>query len=261
MIRAIKASVTTLNLKFLIADILKEQRNPTSTTFKKTYVHKANRTPKDPTCQNKGFKRTKSFKPFNRCRRSNKGSNHNTLFKNDDDKAFKNVEIKLKSDPKPKLKSFTYIIKNFDLDDSKSSCSTNSLNSRNSAEDFKTENSYLTAFNKSKKPLKQSPNKPDLLLYNTNTTDHIVNDKKWFKDDYTPNKGQLKTLKIGKSPIIPKDNSTTVFTVVSQINPLKYREIMFENALYLPNIDVNLFNNLKHYKSKDYLKKNRLYTS
>src|SRR6266699_678213 len=36
---------------------------------------------------------------------------------------------------------------------------------------------------------------------------------------------------------------------------------MFENALYLLNINVNLFNGLKHYKSKGYLEKNRLYIS
>src|SRR6266566_3422957 len=36
---------------------------------------------------------------------------------------------------------------------------------------------------------------------------------------------------------------------------------MFEDALYLLNIDVNLFNGLKHYKLGGYLEKNRLYTS
>ena len=34
---------------------------------------------------------------------------------------------------------------------------------------------------------------------------------------------------------------------------------MFENILYLSNINVNLFSGLKHYKSKGYLEKNRLY--
>ncbi len=35
---------------------------------------------------------------------------------------------------------------------------------------------------------------------------------------------------------------------------------MFENALYLPGIDVNLFNDLKHYKARNYLEKNKPYT-
>jgi len=34
---------------------------------------------------------------------------------------------------------------------------------------------------------------------------------------------------------------------------------VFEDVLYLLDIDVNLFNNLKHYKLKGYLEKNRLY--
>src|SRR6266699_3763369 len=36
---------------------------------------------------------------------------------------------------------------------------------------------------------------------------------------------------------------------------------MFEDALYLFDIDVNLFNGLKHYKSEGYFQKNRLYMS
>ena len=136
------------------------------------------------------------------------------LFENNDDKTFKNVEIELESDLDPKLESFTYVIRNFDLDDSKSSCFISSLNSKNNVENFKTKGSYLTAFNKSKKPLKRSPNRLDLLLYDISTTDHIVNDKKWFKDDYTFNRSQLKILKIERGFVIPKGNNTTVFTVL-----------------------------------------------
>ena len=64
--RAIGVLVTALNLEFLIADILEEQRNPTSITSKRTYVHRANRPPRDPTRQNKGPKRIESFRPSNR---------------------------------------------------------------------------------------------------------------------------------------------------------------------------------------------------
>ncbi len=176
--RTIGASVTALNLEFLIADILEEQRNPTSTTSKRTYVYRANRTPKDLIRQSKGLKRIESSRPFNRRRRPNRGSNHNTLLKNDDDETLKDIEIELESDPDLELKSFTYIIKNFDLDDSKSNYSTGSLSSNNSVENSKTEGDYLTTFNKSKKSLKRLSNRPNLLLYNIDTIDHIVNNKK-----------------------------------------------------------------------------------
>ena len=135
------------------------------------------------------------------------------------------------------------------------------MNFRNNVEDSETEGSYLAVFNKLKKLLKQLPNRPDLLLYDIGTIDHIVNDRKWFRDDYTFNRGQLRTLKTGRGPIISKGNDIAVFTVLSQVNPLKYHEVIFKDTLYLLDIDINLFSGLKHYKLKGYLEKNRLYTS
>ncbi len=142
------------------------------------YIHKANWTSKDPTHQSKGFKRIKSFRPSNRRRRPNKGSNYNTLLKDDDDEAPKDVETELESDPDLELESFTNVIRNFDLDNSKSNCFIGSLNSKNNVEDSEIKGGYLAAFNKLNKPLKRLPNRPDLLLYDIGTTDHIVNDRK-----------------------------------------------------------------------------------
>ena len=69
----------------------------------------------------------------------------------------------------------------------------------------------------------------------------------------------MKILKIGGGLVISKDNGIAVFIVVFQINPLKYHEVVFEDVLYLLDIDVNLFNGLKYYKSRGYFEKNRLY--
>ena len=117
----------------------------------------------------------------------------------------------------------------------------------------------MTVFNKSKKPLKRLSKRLNLLLYDIGTIDHIVNDRKWFKDDYIFNRGQLRILKIGGGPIIFKGSGIAVFIVLSQVNLLKYREVVFEDVLYLFDIDVNLFNGLKYYKSRGYFEKNRLY--
>ncbi len=149
--------------------------------------YRANWPSKDPTHQNKGLKHTESSKPSNSRKKPDRGSNYNTHPK-EDEKAFKNIETKFKSDLDPELESFINVIKNFDLDNNKSNCSISSLNSRNSTEDSETKGSYLAVFNRSKKPLKRSPNRPDLLLYDIDTIDHIVNDKKWFRDDYTFNR-------------------------------------------------------------------------
>ena len=88
------------------------------------------------------------------------------------------MKTELESDLDLELESFTYVIRNFDLDDNKSNYFIGSLSSRNNVEDSETKGGYLTAFNRSKKPLKRSSNRPDLLLYDIGTTDHIVNDKK-----------------------------------------------------------------------------------
>ncbi len=221
--------------------------------------YKVNRPSKDPIYQNKGLKHIESFRPSNRRRKPDRGSNYN-MYLEKDEEAFKDVETKLESDLDLELESFTCVIRNFDLDDSKSSCFIDSLNSKNSAKDSETEGGYLATFNKSKKLLERSPNKPDLLLYDIGTTNHIDNDRKWFRDDYIPNKGQLRTLKIRGGPVIFKGSGTAVFIVLSYVNPLKYRKVIFEDVLYLSDVNVNLFSGLKHYKSGGCLKKNRICT-
>jgi len=121
-----------------MADILEEQRNPAFIISKRTFIYRANRPSKDPIRQNKSFKRTESFKPSNRRKKLDRGSNYN-MHPEDDEEAFKDIKTKSESDPNPKLESFIYVIKNFDLDNSKSSCSISSLNSKNNVEDFETE--------------------------------------------------------------------------------------------------------------------------
>ncbi len=150
------------------------------------------------------------------------------------------------------------------MDDNKFSCFISSWNSRDSvksAENIETKGGYFTVFNKSKRLLKRSLNRLDLLLYDIGIIDHIVNDRKWFRDDYVFNRSQLKILKTGGGLVISKGSGIVVFTVLFQINPSKFREIVFEDILYFFNIDVNLFNGLKHYKAGGYLEKYRLYIS
>ncbi len=78
--------------------------------------YKVNRPSKDPTRQNKSPKRIESSRPSNRRKKPDRGSNHNTHLKEDEKTS------------KDELESFTYVIRNFDLDDNKSSCSISSLN-------------------------------------------------------------------------------------------------------------------------------------
>src|SRR6266699_1621085 len=111
IIKAIEASVTALNLKFLMADILEEQRNPASTTSKRTYVYRVNKPPRDPTYQNKNPKRIESFKPSNRRWRSDRGLSY-YMHLEDDEEGFKDVEIEFESEFE--LQSFIYVMGDFD---------------------------------------------------------------------------------------------------------------------------------------------------
>ncbi len=178
------------------------------------YVYRANRTSRDLICQSKGFKCIERFKLFNCCRRLDRGFSYNTFFEDDDDEAFKDVEIEFESDLDFELESFIYVIRNFDLDDSKSSCSIGFLSFNTSVEDFETEGGYFAVFNKLKKPLKRLSNRLDLLLYDIGIIDYIVNDRKWFRDDYIFNRGQLRILKIGGGLVISKGSGIAVFIVL-----------------------------------------------
>jgi len=151
----------------------------------------------------------------------------------------------------------------FDLDDNKSSCFISFWSFRDSVksvENVETEGGYFIVFNKSKRLLKRLPNRSNLLLYDIGIIDYIVNNRKWFKDDYAFNRGQLKILKTEGGFVVLKGNGIAVFIVLSQVNPLKFCKVMFEDVLYLLDIDVNLFSGLKHYKAGGYLEKNRLCT-
>src|SRR6266699_3737557 len=99
--------------------------------------YKANRPSKDPIRQNKGPKRIESSRPSSRRKKPDRGSSYNTYLE-EDEKAFKDAKTKPESNLNPELEFFTYVIKNFDLDNSKSSCFISFLNSRNSIEDFET---------------------------------------------------------------------------------------------------------------------------
>src|SRR6266699_669326 len=108
-----------------MADILKEQKNLAFTTFKKIDFYRVNRSFKDLIRQNKGFKYIEISKPSNYYKKPDKGSNYN-IYLEKDEKVFKDVKTKFESDLDLELESFTYVIRNFDLNDNKFNCSINS---------------------------------------------------------------------------------------------------------------------------------------
>jgi hypothetical protein len=116
---------------------------------------------------------------------------------------------------------------------------------------------------KQKTKVKRSPPRNpilrDALLYDTGSTIHIANSKKWFTE-YTPNKGNLGTITIREGPIIPSGTRTVVFNVLVK-RPSTYRSLVLKNTAYVPSIDVNIFSRIRHYKAGGYLSHETLFDS
>ncbi|KAK2070681.1 hypothetical protein P8C59_005158 [Phyllachora maydis] len=76
-------------------------------------------------------------------------------------------------------------------------------------------------------------------LYNIGSTDHISNSKERFTT-FTPNTGQLRPINTGNSPISPASIGSITLEVLSRKAPPTYTKLVLDNVLYLPNIDINI---------------------
>ena len=57
----------------------------------------------------------------------------------------------------------------------------------------------------------------DILLYNTRSTDYIINDRKWFVE-FNFDKGKLPILIIGGDPVTPQSRGKALFKVKAKPN-------------------------------------------
>ena len=98
----------------------------------------------------------------------------------------------------------------------------------------------------------------DALLYDIGSTDHIINDWKWFVE-FNFDKGKLPVLIIGGGPIIPQGRGKTLFRVKVKPNKDYYITLTLQNALYLPNFNINIVLGQKYYRAGGILIKETLY--
>ena len=98
----------------------------------------------------------------------------------------------------------------------------------------------------------------DALLYDTGSTDHIINDRKWFVE-FDSDKGKLPVLITGGGPVTPQGRGKALFRVKAEPNKGYYITLTLQNALYLPNLDVNIVLGQKHYRAGGVLIKETLY--
>ncbi|KAK2070872.1 hypothetical protein P8C59_005334 [Phyllachora maydis] len=258
--RMLGLTASSLNIEYLIADILEESRNPAIEAYRAAHVaNSSNSTPNsnsNPSKKGKNKKKGKKKASYNV-----KGQNYSA----------KSAE------------QASFILGSYNLaieeEEEESDSSSNSSSSSDSdtqlaqllalkgykkRKDFKGKGLKTSSNNKAKykdnKP-RRRPKDPALYnswLYDTGSTDHISNSKERFTT-FTPNTGQLRPINTGNGPISPASIGSITLEVLSRKAPPTYTKLVIDNVLYLPNIDINIVSGVRHYDSGGCLIKETLY--
>ncbi|KAK2073977.1 hypothetical protein P8C59_008214 [Phyllachora maydis] len=258
--RMLGLTASSLNIEYLMADILEESRNPATEAYRAAHVaNSSNSTPNsnsNPSKKGKNKKKGKKKASYNI-----KGQNYSA----------KSAE------------QASFILGSYNLaveeEEEESNSSSNSSSSSDSdtqlaqllalkgykkRKDFKEKGLKTSSNNKAKykdnKP-RRRPRDPALhnsWLYNTGSTDHISNSKERFTT-FTPNTGQLRPINTGNSPISPASIGSITLEVLSRKAPPTYTKLVLDNVLYLPNININIVSGVRHYNSGGCLIKETLY--
>ncbi|KAK2066376.1 hypothetical protein P8C59_000205 [Phyllachora maydis] len=250
--------VSSLNIEYLMADILEESRNPAIEAYRAAYIaNSSNSTPNsnsNPSEKGKNKKKGKKKASYNI-----KGQNYSA--KSAEQASFI-------------LGSYNLAIEEEEESDSSSNSSSSSdsntqlaqllaLKGYKKRKDFKGKG-LKTSSNKAKykdnKP-RRRPRDPALYnswLYDTGSTDYISNGKERFTT-FAPYTGQLRPINTGNSPISPASIGSITLEVLSRKAPPTYTKLVLDNVLYLPNIDINIVSRVRHYDSGGCLIKETLY--
>ncbi|KAK2075500.1 hypothetical protein P8C59_009622 [Phyllachora maydis] len=258
--RMLGLTASSLNIEYLIADILEESRNPATEAYRAAHIaNSSNSTPNsnsNPSKKGKNRKKGKKKASYNI-----KGQNYSA--KSTEQASFM-------------LGSYNLAIEKEEEESDSSSNSSSSSDSNTQLaqllalkgykkrKDFKGKGLKTSSNNKAKykdnKP-RRRPRDPALYnswLYNTGSTDHISNSKERFTT-FTPNTGQLRPINTGNSPISPAGIGSITLEVLSRKAPPTYTKLVLDNVLYLPNININIISGVRHYNSGGCLIKETLY--
>ncbi|KAK2066760.1 hypothetical protein P8C59_000549 [Phyllachora maydis] len=257
--RMLGLTASSLNIEYLMADILEESRNPAIEAYRAAHIaNSSNSTPNsnsNPSKKGKNKKKGKKKASYNV-----KGQNYSA----------KSAE------------QASFMLGSYDLAIEEEEEESNSPSNSSSSSDSNTQLAQLLALKGYKKRkdfkgkgLKTSSNKakykdnkprrrprdPALYnscLYDTGSTDHISNSKERFTT-FTPNTGQLRPINTGNSPVSPASIGSITLEVLSRKAPPTYTKLVLDNVLYLPNIDINIVSGVRHYDSGGCLIKETLY--
>ncbi|KAK2066167.1 hypothetical protein P8C59_000002 [Phyllachora maydis] len=258
--RMLGLTASSLNIEYLMADILEESRNPAIEAYRAAYVaNSSNSTPNSNSNPSKKGKNKKKGK---------KKASYNIEGQNYSAKSAEQASFM--------LGSYNLAIEEEEEESDSSSNSSSSSNSDTQLaqllalkgykkrKDFKGKGLKTSSNNKAKykdnKP-RRRPRDPALYnswLYNTGSTDHISNSKERFTT-FTPNTGQLRPINTGNGPVSPAGIGSITLEVLSRKAPPTYTKLVLDNVLYLPNIDINIVSRVRHYDSGGCLIKETLY--
>ncbi|KAK2070685.1 hypothetical protein P8C59_005162 [Phyllachora maydis] len=257
--RMLGLTASSLNIEYLMADILEESRNLATEAYRAAHVaNSSNSTPNsnsNPSKKGKNKKKGKKKASYNI-----KGQNYSA--KSAEQASFM-------------LGSYNLAIEKEEESDSSSNSSSSSdsntqlaqllaLKGYKKRKDFKGKGLKTSSNNKAKykdnKP-RRRPRDPALYnswLYDTGSTDHISNSKERFTT-FTPNTGQLRPINTGNGPGSPAGIGSIILEVLSRKAPPTYTKLVLDNVLYLPNININIVSGVRHYNSGGCLIKETLY--
>ncbi|KAK2067270.1 hypothetical protein P8C59_001026 [Phyllachora maydis] len=240
--RMLGLTASSLNIEYLIADILEESRNPATEAYRAAHVaNSSNSTPNSNSNPSKKGKNKKKGKK----------------------KASYNVEGQNYSTKSAEQASFMLGSYNLAIEEEEEESNSSSNSRYKKRKDFKGKG-LKTSSNKAKykdnKP-RRRPRDPALYnswLYDTGSTDHISNSKERFTT-FTPNTGQLRPINTGNGPVSPAGIGSITLEVLSRKAPPTYTKLVLDNVLYLPNININIVSRVRHYDSGGCLIKETLY--
>ncbi|KAK2068921.1 hypothetical protein P8C59_003535 [Phyllachora maydis] len=235
-------TASSLNIEYLMADILEESRNPAIEAYRAAYIaNSSNSTPNSNSNPSKKGKNKKKGKK----------------------KASYNIKGQNYSAKSAEQASFMLGSYNPAIEEEEEESDSSSNSRYKERKNFKGKG-LKTSSNKAKykdnKP-RRRPRDPALYsswLYDTGSTDHISNSKERFAT-FTPNIGQLRPINTGNSPVSPAGIGSITLEVLSRKAPPTYTKLVLDNVLYLPNIDINIISRVRHYDLEGCLIKETLY--
>ncbi|KAK2070463.1 hypothetical protein P8C59_004953 [Phyllachora maydis] len=231
--RMLGLTASSLNIEYLMADILEESRNPATEAYRAAHVaNSSNSTPNSNSNPSKKGKNKKKGKK----------------------KASYNVEGQNYSAKSAEQASFILGSYNLAIEEEEESDSSSNSSSSSDSDTQLAQLLALKGYKKHKdfkgKGLKTSSN--NKAKYKDNKPRRRPRDPALYNS-------QLRPINTGNGPISPAGIGSITLEVLSRKAPPTYTKLVLDNVLYLPNIDINIVSGVRHYDSGGCLIKETLY--